>query len=391
MDAEDPRRQPLARRPAFGIYVHVPFCVAKCRYCDFASRPLAGADPEPYVAALEREIAGAPEAGREVSSVFLGGGTPSLLEARHLARILGALRGAFALAADAEITVEANPGTLTAAKAAAMGAMGVNRVSLGVQSLDDALLARLGRRHDARAALAAFALLREAGCANVSVDLMHGLPGQTPEGWRRDLAQAIELGPEHLSLYALCLEEGTPLFADVRARRTRLPAEAAELGMLAAALELTAAAGYERYEISNFARPGRRCRHNLECWRLGEYRGFGAAAHSFLLAPGPLRLANVADVDDYVRRVRGGESAVAAREEPPPRRFAGEALMLALRTADGVDEGDYARLHGAPPASLFPEAAALGEERGWLERAGGRVRLTSEGMLFSDALFRLLF
>ena len=155
--------------------------------------------------------------------------------------------------------------------------------------------------------------------------------------------------------------------------------------------DATAAAGYERYEISNFARPGRRCRHNLDCWRLGEYRGFGAGAHSFLRAPAPLRLANTPDTEEYVRRIAAGGDAVATREEPPPRQFAGEALMLALRTADGVDETDFAQTHGAAPGDLFPEAAALGEAQGWIESVGGRLRLTENGILFSNELFRLLF
>jgi len=161
--------------------------------------------------------------------------------------------------------------------------------------------------------------------------------------------------------------------------------------MLALARELTARAGYERYEISNFARPGRRCRHNLDCWQLGEYRGFGAGAHSFLRSPAPRRLANTPDIDDYVLRISAGGEATVMREEPAPRQFAGEALMLGLRTADGVDETTFARTHGASPAALFPEAAALGAERGWLERSGGRLRFTEPGILFSNELFRLLF
>lgn len=379
------------RRPAFGIYVHVPFCVAKCRYCDFLSLPLAPGALEPYLAALACEIARAPEAGRRADSVFFGGGTPSLLDAGQLGRILGAIRAAFAVGDDAEITVEANPGTLTARQAKGYRALGVNRVSLGVQSLDDALLRRIGRSHDARAALGAAELLRRSGFDNLSLDLIHGLPGQTPDLWRRDLSRAISLAPEHLSLYALGVEENTPLAADLRAGRSFLPTEDEELAMLATTLELTAAAGYERYEISNFARPGRRCRHNQDCWRLREYRGFGAGAHSFLLSPGPLRLANAARIEDYVRRALRGADTIATREEPAPRRFAGEALMLGLRTADGVDETVFALAHGAPPGALFPEAAALGAERGWLEGRDGRLRLTDAGMLFSNAIFRLLF
>ena len=374
-----------------GIYVHIPFCVAKCRYCDFVSRPLSADALAPYLAALEREIAVAPEAGRRVGTIFFGGGTPSILDGVQLARLLAVLRAAFVIEPDAEISIEANPGTVSPAKAADFKALGVNRVSLGVQSLDDALLARIGRRHTRRDAIAAFAILRAAGFDNLGMDLIHGLPGQTAAIWRRDLAQAIDQGPEHLSLYALGIETGTAFAADLAAGRLELPDEQEELEMLSAARELTAAAGYERYEISNFARPGRRCRHNLDCWRLGEYRGFGAGAHSFLRAPAPARRANTPDNDDYALRIAAAGSAISMREEPTPRQFAGEALMLGLRTADGVDETAFEVAHGGAPAALFPEALALGGENGWIAQSGERLRLTEAGILFSNELFRLLF
>jgi oxygen-independent coproporphyrinogen-3 oxidase len=375
----------------FGIYLHIPFCVAKCRYCDFVSKPLSAGALEPYLEALECEIAAAPEAGRRAGTVFFGGGTPSLLNGSQLARLLAAVRAAFAVEPGAEISIEANPGTLTAAKAADFSALGVNRVSLGVQSLDDDLLARIGRRHTRREALKAFELLRGAGYDNLGIDLIHGLPGQTPAIWRRDLAQAIDLGPEHLSLYALGVEAGTTFAAELSAGRLELPGEPEELEMLASAGELTAGAGYERYEISNFALAGHHCRHNLDCWSLCEYRGFGAGSHSFLRSPEPLRLANTPDIDEYVLRIASGADAVAMREEPSPRQFAGEALMLGLRTIEGVDETAFTLAHGAPPAALFPEATALGAEKVWLTSASGRLRLTETGILFSNEIFRLLF
>jgi oxygen-independent coproporphyrinogen-3 oxidase len=374
-----------------GIYVHVPFCVAKCGYCDFASVPLAAGALEPYLEALEQEIRTAPEAGRRAATVFFGGGTPSLLAGAQLGRALAAVRAAFALAPDAEITIEANPGTLDAAKVAAWRALGVTRVSLGVQSLDDALLARIGRRHTAHEALAALGLLRAAGFGNVGFDLIHGLPGQTAALWRRDLARAIALGPEHLSLYALGVEEGTAFHRELRAGRLKLPPEEELAEMLAAAAALAGAAGYERYEISNWARSGCRCRHNLDCWSLGEYRGFGAGAHSFLRRPRPRRHANERDPGTYARLMRERGDAIVLREDPGPRQLAGEGAMLGLRTTGGIDEDAFAAAHGARWDELFPEAAALAAGRGWLEREAGRLRLTPEGMLFSDALFRLLF
>ena len=268
----------------------------------------------------------------------------------------------------------------------------MNRVSLGVQSLDDALLARIGRRHTRRDALAAFELLRAAGFDNIGMDLIHGLPGQTPAIWRRDLSQAIDLGPEHLSLYALGIEAGTPFAAELAAGRLELPGEHEELEMLSLARELADRAGYERYEISNFARPGRRCRHNLDCWNLGEYRGFGAGAHSFLRAPTPLRLANTPDIDEYVRRIAAGRDAVAMREEPSPRQFAGEALMLGLRTVGGCRrDGFRTDARRAARGALSGGRRARQPRRAGSSRSGGRLRLTEPGILFSNEIFRLLF
>jgi len=338
-----------------------------------------------------REIAGAQEAGRRVATVYFGGGTPSLLAPGALGEVLDALGRVFAIDADAEVTIEVNPGTVDRGSAAALRRLGFNRASLGVQSLDDATLARIGRTHSAAQAREAFAALRAAGFGNVGVDLIHGLPGQTPAAWRSGLREAVALGPEHLSLYALGLEAGTPLAEAAAHGALALPGEEEEMEMLRIAAAEAAAGGYERYEISNWARPGFRSRHNLACWRLAEYRGFGAAAHSFLRRPEPVRLANLDDPAAYAEAVAAGRPPLAAAEEPDPQRLAGEALMLALRTTEGADEAAFAAAHGGAPAELFPGAVAHGLRRGWLERAAGRLRLTGSGLLFSNAVFRDLF
>jgi oxygen-independent coproporphyrinogen-3 oxidase len=374
-----------------GVYLHIPFCLSKCGYCDFVSAPAPPSAIERYVRALEREIRSSPEAGRPAGSLFLGGGTPSLLAEDQLARLLAAVRETFGLVPGAEVSIEANPGTVTAAKARRLVALGVTRVSLGVQSLDDDLLRRLGRHHTAAEALAAFAALREAGCGNLGLDLIHSLPGQTPAAFERDLARVIALGPEHLSLYALSVEEGTPFAAALARGALALPTEEEELAMLETARALTAAAGYEHYEISSFARPGRRCAHNMVYWTMGAYAGFGAGAHSFDPGPPPVRRANTADAAAYVRRVEAGETAAASRETLSAAALAGETLMLGLRTADGVATDAFAQRFGAPPGALFPEALALGAERGWLAAADGRLRLTATGVLFSNEIFRRLF
>lgn len=374
-----------------GVYLHIPFCLSKCRYCDFVSAPAAPPEIERYVRALTREIRGARGAGRVAGSLYVGGGTPSLLEPEQLARLVGAVRETFGLAPGAEVSIEANPGTITAAKAGSLAALGVTRVSLGVQSLDDDLLRRLGRRHTAAEALAAFAALREAGCGNIGVDLIHALPGQTPAAFERDLARVLDLGPEHLSLYALSVEEGTPFAAERARGALALPAEEEELAMLEIARVRTAAAGYEHYEISSFARPGRRCAHNMVYWTMGAYAGFGASAHSFDPGPPPLRTANTADAGDYVRRLETGIPAEAGREALSARTLAGETLMLGLRLRDGVAVDEFALQCGGAPGELFPDALAQGAARGWLELRDGRLRLTESGVLFSNEIFRGLF
>lgn len=375
----------------FGLYIHIPFCRAKCRYCDFNSRPAAAGEIERYLRALRRELGNTPDAGRRADTVYLGGGTPTLLAADQLESLLASLHAAYRIAPGAEISIEANPGTIDAAKAAHLFALGITRVSIGMQSLDDALLRRLGRRHTAAEAIAAFGILRAAGFTNLGVDMMHALPGQTPAGWEEELSRVIALGPEHLSLYALSIETGTPLAAERAGGALALPTEAEELAMLRIAQARTAAAGYEHYEISNFCRPGHRCRHNMSVWKIGEYRGFGAGAHSFLRTPAPVRFANEPDPERYVRRIEDGTSPELTREALTHAQFAGEALMLGLRMQEGLAIEDFARDFGAPPGELFAAAVAFGTAQGWLEEAGAHLRLTGRGVLFSNEIFRRIF
>ena len=251
------------------IYIHIPFCVQKCAYCDFASFAGRLSQRESYVEAVCREMrAQAAFFGRRrVRTVFFGGGTPTLLEGRQLATLMDALRACFDLAPDAEVTMEGNPGTLTPENLAAYRAAGVNRLSLGVQSLDDALLSSIGRIHTAQEAVQAVRMAQKEGFDNLSLDLMLGLPGQTPELWRETLERALSLGIPHVSCYALILEEGTPLNAQAAAGTCApLPDEEALSDMDAITGELTRAAGLARYEVSNYARPGMECRHNIVYW-----------------------------------------------------------------------------------------------------------------------------
>lgn len=306
------------------VYMHIPFCLSKCAYCDFVSYPGREDAWEAYFAALRGEIRAAAHARRRVDTVFFGGGTPSLVPPRFIEAALEDLRGAFCLSPDAEISLEANPGTLCADKLRAYREMGVNRLSVGVQSFDAGLLRAIGRVHTPKQAIGAVRMAREAGFENVSIDLMYGLPGQTMQTWLDTLEAAVALGVEHVSAYALIVEAGTP----IAARAAELPGEEETLNMQREATRVLAAAGLARYEISNYARAGFACRHNVVYWRRGEYLGFGCAAHSFF---GGERFENPAGLEAYLA---GERAARRARVSPEDART--ETIMLSTRMCAGL-------------------------------------------------------
>jgi oxygen-independent coproporphyrinogen-3 oxidase len=383
------------------LYVHAPFCRAKCRYCAFYSQPAGPQGPAAHVLAryfdaLEAEMDGNAQAHGRVAAptLFFGGGTPSLLGAEGLARIMGALRQRFGLAPDAEITLEANPDSASPELLRAATGLGVNRLSLGVQSLDDASLKALGRVHDARQARLAFDRARAAGFENIGLDLIFGLPGQGVEAWLNTLRQALAFAPEHVSCYGLTVEPGTPLASDAAA----LAACADEDGqaeMFLRGAELLEAAGFAHYEISNFARPGRRCRHNLACWRGEHVLGFGPAAVSTMKAQdsgpdGAVRWANPADLTAWAELVRSGRTGQANRETLGPEVRAREALMLALRTAEGLDLCAYAARTGQDLRATRAELLGQLERAGLIARPDDRLRLTRAGMLVSNSVIRAL-
>ncbi|MBI3024876.1 MAG: radical SAM family heme chaperone HemW [Candidatus Tectomicrobia bacterium] len=375
------------------VYVHIPFCLAKCGYCDFNSYAVeglialgrAGEDWAPrYADAILREIEGRCRSlgleGRRAETVFFGGGTPSLMPPEETARILDALGRTFRLAPGAEVTVEANPGAADAARFAALGEAGVNRISIGVQSFDDEALRRLDRVHTGEEARAAFRAAREAGFGNISLDLMFGIPFQTPGAARADIESALDLGPEHLSAYELTIEPGTAFHAlHSRGELRGLPDEETALAMWRLRDRLLARAGFERYEISNFARPGRRCRHNLNYWRRGEYLGLGAGAHSFL---GKRRLWNHARPDIYQARAEDPTAGEEILDDAA--KALGEALMLGLRLKEGVSLGAIARACGADPEEQFGPLFEELRGGGLLERENGTLRLTPRGTLLAN-------
>jgi oxygen-independent coproporphyrinogen-3 oxidase len=367
---------------SIGVYIHIPFCQVRCSYCDFNTYAGLGKLIDDYIAALCNEIEGVQ--GYSAATIYFGGGTPSLLSETHLHRVLVACRASFDVSADAEITLEANPGTVTADSLRAMRKLGVNRLSLGAQSLDDDMLHLLDRLHNAQQAREALALARRAGFDNVSLDFMYGLPGQTLDHWRRTLDQAIALQPEHLSLYALTLEEHTPMFQRVASGDVRLPDDDTVADMYTLAEDALDAAGYLHYEISNWSSSVERMsRHNSLYWRRRPYRGFGAGAHSF---DGDRRFANVLHPRDYIERMRTTGSALGESETLTPQMARAETMFLGLRLLiDGVRVNSPSE--GCEPSEGFQRQIGDLVQAGLLEVDDRRVRLTRRGRLLSNQVF----
>ncbi|MFS8640229.1 MAG: radical SAM family heme chaperone HemW [Symbiobacteriaceae bacterium] len=369
------------------LYVHVPFCRHRCHYCDFNTYLLDPDLKRRYLTALERELAmlaGDPLlAAKPLVSVYLGGGTPSILEAAELASLLAAVRDLFRLEAGAEITVECNPGTLDAAKLAALRDGGVNRVSLGLQAVQDRLLRVMGRDHTFRDFLDAYDMVRRAGFDNVNLDLIFGLPGQSLADWEESLDTAIRLQPEHVSCYGLELHEGTPFHRWWQEGRLALPGEDAERAMFDLARERLGAAGYEAYEISNFARPGFRSVHNQVYWLNGSYLGAGPGAWSYWRRE---RRRNRLHPAAYADEVLSGRLPVDRREPVDPDRERRETMILGLRLTEGVDCRRFAARFGVTPDEAFPaEVDALVRE-GWLVREDGRLRLSRRAVPVANSV-----
>ena len=363
---------------ALGIYLHVPFCRTKCRYCDFYRVGENRLKIDLFLAALHREIDGWTALhGRPVETIFLGGGTPSLLSAPEIAAILRHLERVFAVTAGVEVTAEANPSDLDPPTLAALRAAGVNRLSIGVQSFSDRELALVGRRHDAARAERVVREARRAGFDNLSIDLMLAIPGQTEAGFRRSLDKAIALETDHLSLYLLEVHESSEMDFLRRERPRLFPGEEAERRRYLAMHERLVAAGYEHYEISNFARPGKQGRHNLRYWHLEPWLGLGPAAHSCVDGR---RFQHPADLGAWLTDPLG----VLALDHDPAQ----ERAMLGLRLEEGVD---LETLRAASRATDTELAERLRRLRPFVVESAGRVRLTTEGRVVSNPVLTELF
>ena len=375
------------REKAFGVYVHWPFCLSKCPYCDFNSHVRhAAIDEARFASAFAREIqtTAARLPGREVTSIFLGGGTPSLMQPQTVGAILDAIGKHWRVAPDVEVTLEANPTSVEAARFAGYRAAGVNRVSLGVQALDDDSLKALGRMHSAREALDAVAVARNA-FDRYSFDLIYARPDQTPQMWAAELRQAIGEAAEHLSLYQLTIEEGTPFFGLHAAGKLKTPDEALARALYDVTEEICTRHGLPAYEISNHARPGAECRHNLVYWRGQEYAGIGPGAHGRLDING-IRHATATEKrpEAWLMRVEANGHGIVTDDGLNSEERADEFLLMGLRLAEGIDPKRYAALAGR---SLDPDRIALLREEGAITvDSDGRLRVTQAGFPVLDAV-----
>jgi len=373
--------------PGFGVYVHIPFCRHRCHYCDFNTYEGLENERAPYVDAVIAEIRNWPDP-RPATSIFFGGGTPTLLDAASLGRIVDAISDRFGIAAGAEITVEANPETVDERVARDLRRAGFGRISLGIQSAVAPVLAGLGRTHSAATALAALHAVSNGGFEDVNADLIYGSPWESDDDWVTSLQAVIAAAPDHVSAYALTIEEGTPLHTLIATGREPDVDPDVQASRHTVACELLDGAGYERYEISNWSKPGRASRHNVLYWSAGDYVGFGAGAHSHVAGH---RWWSVRLPRDYIAAASAGRSTMAGEERLDPDHRAGEALMLGLRLADGIEVDGFGRRFGGRALDDRADTLASLESRGLIERESGRLRLSAGGtLLANEALYPLI-
>jgi putative oxygen-independent coproporphyrinogen III oxidase len=370
-----------------GIYIHIPFCKSRCSYCDFATG-LYNADlAERYVAALEIDIQTTrkEDFSRTVDTIYFGGGTPSMLSASQIERLLEAVHQRFQIESAAEITMEINPGSVTKSTLGEFRRAGINRASFGAQTFDDAELARLGRSHTSTDTLKTFDALRDSGFDNISFDLIAGLPGQTMERWQSNVERSLGLKPEHLSFYLLEVHSGTPLAQHIERGIQPKPDDDLAGEMYEWMLESASVSGYEHYEISNLCLPGFESRHNSKYWTGAAYYGFGCSAHSF--DGHDCRWSNERDVNSYVQLVESGRTPIVEEQLLSQNDRKAEAIFLGLRLMSGVDTREYQRNFGIDIREEHQDDFKRFQEAGLIEFDGDLIRLTRAGALMSNEVF----
>lgn len=372
----------------FGVYVHIPFCVKKCNYCDFLSYASDEDTKKKYIAALVNEIKSLEPDNRPVASVFIGGGTPSCIDERHIAAVMDALHDKFLFADNAEVTIECNPETLTRTKAGIYIDSGINRISFGLQSTDNATLKLLGRIHTYEKFVESFMCAREAGFNNINIDMMAALPGQGMDSYMEGLAKAVSMNPEHISAYSLIVEEGTQLY-DNLSHYPELPDEDVEREMYHGTLDYLTRMGYKRYEISNYARPGFESRHNCSYWELTDYIGTGLGASGYYKG---YRYTNTADMKEYIRCAAEGIPVQACeRHKETTNDMMEEFMFLGLRKMNGVSYDEFQNIFGCDIKSIYAKEIENNCHNGLLceyvnEGGGVSLRLTERGIDISNTV-----
>lgn len=371
------------KKTPLGIYIHVPFCRSKCSYCDFYSVTEKGSLMDEYMDAVCDHIreSGPLAPDHQVDTIYFGGGTPSFFGADGMAQILSVVRRSFDVAVDAEITFEANPDSVTPKLLRRLKGEGFNRVSLGVQSDNDEILAQIGRPHTYEQAVEAVRMIRKAGFKNLSLDLIYGLPGQDLESWQRTLQNVTALLPEHISCYGLKVEEGTPLYE--HQFQMNLPDDDMQADMYLSTVEILRSKGYRQYEISNFCKRGKESRHNLKYWTGGEYLGFGPNASSDFAGK---RFSVIRDIHGYIEGIQNGGQVLTDVQPIPNRERAGEYLMMRLRTSLGISGEEYEKKYLLPFAPLEKQLEICRGRGHALRGDGGRWHLTAEGFLLSNSI-----
>lgn len=372
------------------LYIHIPFCLEKCGYCAFASAKPESGEIENYHELLMLEMRLSSECGEygsTLDSIYFGGGTPSLLQPQQVALIIDQAEKSFSLSAEAEITLEANPGTVDEIRLRAFRVAGVNRLSLGVQTFDDTLLRCLGRVHDASQARRAFRDARLAGFDNIGIDLIHALPGQTHFQWQSDLSEAVRLSPEHLSVYGLTVEEDTPFALRYPADSSDIPDQDFSAEMFETADTVLTEAGYEHYEIANYARAGCRSRHNSGYWRRDGYLGLGVAAHSLLRKEHGYRFSNHDTLEEYRGELEASKLPRRDQQLLNLEDAMAEFMFLGLRLAEGVSTDSFELEFGVPLQVVYGKVIDALEMAGLLQQEQGALRLTRRGLLLSNQVF----
>lgn len=378
----------------FSLYIHIPFCVHKCPYCDFNTYAVTSIPEKDYTAALLCELdfraAEIDWRGRSVQTIYFGGGTPSLFSASAIGKVISHVARSFPVSHNIEISLEANPGTVTSESLSSFRAAGVNRLSIGAQSFSPELLQALGRQHGPEQIEAAVNSAQSAGFKNFNLDLIYGIPGQTVAGLRHDLAYALKLEPTHISAYGLTIEKGTPFFVSYKKGLLKLPKEDHVIAMMEELNGFLEICGLHRYEISNFARTGYEARHNMAYWNGDDYLGLGAGAHSFVRSSGAgepsKRWSNFAFPAKYIKECLSHGQSVGWHEALNRADEVFEFFFLGLRKTDGVSSSQFRAKFGATISEIYPERVKMLTEQGLLEWRGEYLALTSKGLLLSDSV-----